>query len=156
MFDPQMCLISAVFARTAAALASAAPAPDKVEHGWSEARQALEPTRAAEPELARIVDARDGDALRALVADWHAGKQHLPLQDREVLSRAVKAFRKSLKVTKLAAESSIAGGPMSSGRRSSIVGMRPPSRYPAEVWEELVRQKRLKASGNGMFELPPE
>jgi hypothetical protein len=45
---------------------------------------------------------------------------------------------------------------MSSGRNSGIAGMRPPDRYPRDVWEELARQKRLLSVGHGIYELPPE
>ncbi|MCB9908556.1 MAG: hypothetical protein H6830_12620 [Planctomycetes bacterium] len=76
-------------------------------------------------------------------------------RDRDVLKRAMKAYRKTLKVTILAAESSLGGGPMSGGRKSSIVGITPPDRYPREVWEELVRQGRLLGGTRGTYELPP-
>lgn len=125
-------------------------------NAWSEAGSALASTRAQEPELARVIDARDAAALRALVDEWSTGKRLLPVQDREVLSRAMKAYRKSLKVTRLDAESSIAGGPMSAGRHSNILGIRPPDRYPRAVWDELARQGRLIAGRHGLFELPPE
>jgi hypothetical protein len=151
MFDHKMQLLSTVLATTAIAV-DADPANESL---WAEATAALAPVRAEEPELARIVDARDVAALTALVMEWQAGKKHLPAQDREVLKRAMKAFRKSLKVTQLDAESSIGGGPMSSGRASGILGMRPPDRYPRAVWDELARQRRLIYSGQGVFELPP-
>lgn len=152
MFDPRMQLLSTVLAQTVAEL----EADPKSESAWAAARQALEPTRAVEPELAALVDARDAAGLRGRVDAWRSGRAHLPAQDREVLSRAMKAFRKSLKVTRLDAETSLSGGPMSSGRRSGILGMRPPNRYPSDVWDELARQGRLRAAGNGIFELPPE
>ena len=46
---------------------------------------------------------------------------------------------------------------MSSGRESGIVGVAAPDQYPQEVWDELVRQKRLVAApDDGIYELPPE
>ncbi len=152
MFDPQMHLLSTVLATVLSEHTSDASDGE----AWARARRALEPTRGQEPELARIIDARDAAALRAMVEQWNSGKRPLPMQDREVLRRAMKAFRKSLKVTRLDAESSIGGGPMSSGRQSGIQGMRPPDRYPREVWDELARQGRLISAGHGIFELPPE
>ena len=152
MFDPQMQLLSSVLATIVTELAVDA----SNDRPWDHARAALEPTRAQEPELAAVIEKRDLAALHALLDGWHSGKHLLPKQDREVLSRAMKAFRKSLKVTRLDAESTIGGGPMSSGRHSGIAGMRPPDRYPREVWEELARQKRLISVGHGIYELPPE
>lgn len=152
MFDPQMALLSKFLAACVAELASD-PAKPEV---WAKARHSLGETRAKEPDLASAIDAKDAAALRAIVDQWSSGKRHLPEQDRDVLKRAIKAFRKSLKVTRLDAESSIGGGPMSSGRHSGILGMTPPSRYPREVWDELVRQGRLFGGKQGIYELPPE
>lgn len=152
MFNPSMELVSTVLRASADELATA-PAS---EEAWTRARQALESTRAQEPELARLLETRDGPALQAVVEGWNSGKRLLPVQDREVLARAMKAFRKSLKVTRLDAESSIAGGPMSAGRHSNILGIRPPDRYPRTVWDELARQGRLIAGRHGLYELPPE
>jgi len=157
MFDPQMHLLSALLGGVADELAAAPSGTDAMStEPWERAQRALAPTRAAEPDLARELEGRDLAALRARVEGWRSGKALLPKQDREVLSRAMKAFRKSLKVTRLDAESTIGGGPMSGGRHSGIAGMRPPERYPREVWEELARQKRLLSVGHGIYELPPE
>ncbi len=130
-----------------------ASAADASPPDWDRARAALEPTRADEPELAAAVDARDEAALRAIVDGWRAGKRLLPVQDRTVLKRALKAFRKRMKLTRLVDESSIGGGPMSSGRASNVVAITPPERYPREVWDELVRQKKLADARHGMYEL---
>jgi len=152
MFDPKMQLLSTVLATVVADL-EREPAS---ENPWTHALHALEPTRVQEPGLVKTIEGRDFAALKALVEGWKSGKLPLPVQDRDVLTRALRAFRKSLKVTRLDAESSIGGGPMSSGRHSQIAGMRPPDRYSRDVWDELARQKRLLSVGHGIFELPPE
>ncbi|MBI1915902.1 MAG: hypothetical protein HYS12_14380 [Planctomycetes bacterium] len=72
---------------------------------------------------------------------------------RDELKRALKAFKKRLKLTRLDAESSLGGGPLSSGRRSEIVAITPPNDYPQAVWDELVRQGKLKKAGRGTYEL---
>jgi hypothetical protein len=69
------------------------------------------------------------------------------------LKAALKAFKKRLKLTRLDAESNIAGGPLSSGSSSGIVGIMPPDQYPRVVWELLVKQGRLKSAGHGMYSL---
>jgi hypothetical protein len=152
MFDRQMDLMSRHLARIAGELESD---PQNVA-AWQTARETLGEARASEPDLAAAIDAKDCAALRGIVTGWASGARLLPEEDREVLKRAMKAFRKSLKVTRLDAESSIAGGPMSSGRHSGIVGVTPPARYPREVWDELVRQGRLRGGKMGIYELPPE
>jgi len=69
------------------------------------------------------------------------------------LKAALKAFKKRLKLTRLDAESSLAGGPLSSGRGSGIVAIVPPNQFPPAVWDELVKQGRLKKMGGGTYEL---
>ncbi len=69
------------------------------------------------------------------------------------LKMAMKAFKKRLKLTRLDEESKVGVGPMSGGKSSGIVAISPPDQYPQEVWDELVRQGRLKTSGNGMYEM---
>ncbi len=70
----------------------------------------------------------------------------------EELKRALKAFNKRLKLTRLDDESRLGYGPMSTGGKSGIVAIVPPNRYPQEVWDELVRLGRLKYAGDGLYE----
>jgi len=72
------------------------------------------------------------------------------------LKSAFKAFKKRLKLTRLDAESSIAGGPLSSGRGSGIVAITPPNQFPQAVWDELVKQGKIKHAGHGTYELVGE
>jgi hypothetical protein len=71
----------------------------------------------------------------------------------EVLTRALKAFKKRLKLTQLDRESSLGVGPMSGGRPSGIVAISPPNQYPRAVWDALVEQGRLKKASPGQYEL---
>jgi hypothetical protein len=72
------------------------------------------------------------------------------------LKAALKAFKKRLKVTQLEAESKLGGGPLSGGTRSRIVAVMPPHQFPQAVWDELVRQGKLKKAGGGTYELVRE
>ncbi len=69
------------------------------------------------------------------------------------LKMALKAFKKRLKLTRLDEESKVGVGPMSGGKSSGIVAISPPDQFPQEVWDELVRQGRLKTPGDGMYAL---
>jgi hypothetical protein len=69
----------------------------------------------------------------------------------ETLKAALKAYKKRLKLTQLDDASRIGRGPMSSGGGSSIAGITPPDQYPREVWEELVKQGKLKRAGQGLY-----
>jgi hypothetical protein len=75
---------------------------------------------------------------------------------KEELKQAFKAFKKRLKLTRLDEESSIAGGPLSGGRSSGIVAIMPPGGFCPAVWDELVRQGKLKKAGGGTYELAEE
>jgi hypothetical protein len=151
MFDPQMELLFTVLG----AVVAEAP-PESARKTWADARAACTACGVNEPDLALALEREDEAALRGILEEWRSGRRHLPEHDRDVLKRALKAYRKRLKVTLLDAESSMGGGPFSSGRKSSIVGITPPERYPRAVWQELVRQRRLLDSGQGTYELPPE
>src|SRR5262245_46128628 len=71
----------------------------------------------------------------------------------ELLKSAYNAFKKRLKLTRLDQESQIGRSPMSSGQKSTIVGIVPPDQFPRAVWDELVKQGRLKRVGNGFYSL---
>jgi hypothetical protein len=71
--------------------------------------------------------------------------------DPAVLKSAYNAFKKRWKLMRLDQESQIGRGPMSSGQKSTIAGIVPPDQFPAEVWEELVRQGKLKRAGKGFY-----
>ncbi|HUR28416.1 MAG TPA: hypothetical protein VM509_09530 [Planctomycetota bacterium] len=151
MYDPQFALQSRFLM---ARLGEVTADPTNAE-AWSAASQVLGGTREKEADLAAAIDGKDVAALRTICEQWSSGKRLLPEHDREVLKRAMRAFRKSLGITQLDAESSFAGGPMSSGRQSGITGITPPVRYPREVWAELARQGRLIDARQGVYELPP-
>ena len=71
----------------------------------------------------------------------------------EELRKALKAFKKRLKLSRLDDESSLGHGPMSSGRSSSIVAVMAPNQYPKAVWDKLVEQGRLEYAGQGLYQL---
>jgi hypothetical protein len=69
----------------------------------------------------------------------------------EVLKAAYKAFKKRLKLMQLDDNSRIGRSPLSGGQRTTIAGITPPDQYPRAVWEELVKQGKLKHAGQGMY-----
>jgi len=72
---------------------------------------------------------------------------------KDQLKAALKAFRKRLKLSRLDEESKVTRRPTTSGQGSSIVAIMPPDQFPPAVWDELVRQGKLKKSGQGTYEL---
>ena len=75
---------------------------------------------------------------------------------KEDLKAALKAFKKRLKLTRLEEESQLTRRPTTSGKPSEIVAITPPNQFPAAVWEELVKQGRLKKGLHGTYELVKE
>lgn len=75
---------------------------------------------------------------------------------KDQLKAALKAFRKRLKLTRLDEESQLSRRATTGGRESEIVAITPPSQFPQAVWDELVRQGKLKKAGYGTYELVQE
>jgi hypothetical protein len=76
--------------------------------------------------------------------------------DPEELRKAMKAFKKRLKLARLEDESRLGHGAMTKGGKSDIVAVTPPNQWPRPVWEELVRLGKLRSAGHGMYELASE
>ncbi len=75
---------------------------------------------------------------------------------KEQLKAAFKAFKKRLKLTRLDQESQLSRRPTTTGQNSDIVAITPPHEFPIEVWDELVRQGKLRKGKSGMYELIQE
>ncbi len=75
------------------------------------------------------------------------------LPSSKELKLAMKAFRKRLKLTCLDDESRMGYGPTSSGQRSSVVAIEPPHQFSQAIWQELVKQGKLKHDGRGLYSL---
>ena len=81
--------------------------------------------------------------------------RQLPSEDisPEILKRAMKAFKKRLKLTALDEDSRLGRGAFSGGPKG-VCAIQPPNQFPIEVWEELKRQGKLRSCGRGLYELP--
>jgi hypothetical protein len=75
----------------------------------------------------------------------------MPSTDDE-LKKALRAFKKRMKLTQLDDDSRIGHGPMSSGQREKVVSIQPPAGFGREIWEELVEKGYLKRDGIGFYE----
>jgi hypothetical protein len=75
---------------------------------------------------------------------------------KEELKQAFKAFKKRLKLSRLDEESQLSRRPVTGGKPSGIVAITPPDKFPQAVWDELVRQGKLKKAGHGTYELVQE
>jgi hypothetical protein len=78
--------------------------------------------------------------------------------EAEEMKKALKAFKKRLKLYRQDDESNIGRAKLTSGRPSGIVGIRLPDGFKPEVWAKLESQGRLKrVPGTQTYELgePP-
>jgi hypothetical protein len=139
----------------ATALASAADAAT-AERLWSEARAVWTETAETDEAMTAALAAKDTAALGRITGEWLRGAHRLPERDQAIVKRAMKAYRKRLKLTQLDVDSTIGGRGLSSGSRGQIVAIQPPNQYPPVVWETLAGLGRLKSAGHGLYEAPRE
>ncbi len=74
----------------------------------------------------------------------------------EELKQALKAFKKRLKLKQLDDESRLGRNPATGGRPSGIVAISPPEQFAKPIWDELIKQGKLKKAGAGQLELVSE
>lgn len=75
------------------------------------------------------------------------------ITDPAYLKKALKTFKKLLRLTRLDAESKLGGSALTGGQKSGIVGIRPPNNFPREVWNKLVEMGKLSNEGHGLYGL---
>ena len=140
--------------RNIAGRIAAASNSDDADEGWVEMEATLAQAGADETEeIALPVLEQSLEQVHALLDGWEAGTAALSEWDKAVLKRALKAYRKRLKLMRLDDESSSSRNPLSRGEESTILGVRPPEQYAEEIWQFLVLQGRLRDVGNGLLEL---
>lgn len=134
--------------------------PMRILPSWRLIGRLLERMPVDRAEAARVCAARDGAALDAMVSRLEgAMAPSNPAEaaadiPAEELEHALRAFRKRLKVMRLADESKLAGRRLTSGRVSEIDAIQPPIEYGEAVWKALARAGRLKHTGQGFYALP--
>ena len=72
----------------------------------------------------------------------------------EELRKALKAFKKRMKLTQLDDDSKLGHSPLT-GAKSKLVSIQPPVGFGREIWDELVEKGYLKRDGVGFYELVP-
>ena len=97
--------------------------------------------------LIKMVDVIEGKAAAA-------SKAPPPVADEDEMQRALAAFRKRIKVSRLADESRLGGRYTSGGRKSEIDAIQPPDGFSPVVWTALVAAGKLKELGKGFYSEP--
>ena len=70
------------------------------------------------------------------------------------LKKALKAFKKRLKMTQLDDDSKLGHSPLT-GNHTQVLAIQPPSGFGREIWEELAGKGFLKNDGGGFYALVP-
>jgi hypothetical protein len=70
----------------------------------------------------------------------------------EDLKKAIKAFKKRMKLTQLDDDSRLGRSPLT-GAKSQVVSIQPPAGFGREIWEELVEKGYLRRDGVGFYQL---
>ncbi len=132
--------------------------PMQVQKDWETVERLIGRLSIDAGEAQAVCKARDADALDALVA-MAENPEPPPASEpmREIgndeKQSAMKAFRKRLKLARLADESKLGGQNLTSGRESQIDAIMPPSQFPRDVWHALAKDGQLLDVGQGFYQL---
>lgn len=147
--------------------------PMQLISSWELVRSLLGRMPADQAEVKRVCDAKDLAGYEAIVTTLEAidaqqrggGKPvaaAVPASAAAApaspemahqMEAALKAFRKRLKITRLADESKLAGRRLTSGRHSEVDAILPPHEFPDEVWKALAAAGKLVHTGQGFYAL---
>jgi hypothetical protein len=74
--------------------------------------------------------------------------------NKDEIKRALKAFKKRLKLMKRDDESKLGGGAFTAGKESGIVAIQLPDGFAPEIWEALEKKGRIKRTpGRTTYEI---
>lgn len=134
--------------------------PMKLLDQWALTGRLLSRMPTDQAAVAAAVKARDLDALDAIVtALENPSPQSTPKAFSAEVSQtdmeaALKAFKKRLKLARLADESKLGGHYTTGGKQSQIDAIVAPTEFRPEVWKALEQAGRLKYTGQGFYALP--
>ena len=132
--------------------------PRRAAGEWKQAYKLLQATALPQSRVTHVVAMRDLAGLKEFIAQLRAPAAPAATASdeaefAETCRKAMKAFRKRLELTVLDEESKLGRGPLSKGAGAGVPAIIPPSEWPEDVWQELVRQGRLRYIGHGFYEL---
>jgi len=81
-----------------------------------------------------------------------ANRYNPAMATEEELKKALKAFKKRMKLTQLDDDSKLGHSPLT-GSKSKVISIQPPAGFGKEIWEELADKGYLKRDGIGFYEL---
>jgi hypothetical protein len=129
--------------------------PRRATDEWKQVYRMLQKTALPADRVAEIVGMRDLEGLAVLIEELRNPPVAAALPDApssEVCAKALQAFRKRFSLAVLDEESKLGRNPLTKGAKSTIAGIIPPKEWPEPVWQELVRQGKLRYLGRGFYE----
>jgi len=131
--------------------------PRRASDEWKQVYRLLQQTSLPTGRMTGVVGMRDVDSLAGLIEQLRnptTGPESDKVPSAEVCKRAIRAFRKRAKLTRLDDESKLGRGPLSKGADQGLSAITTPTEWPDAVWQELVRQGKLRYVGHGLYKLP--
>jgi hypothetical protein len=129
--------------------------PRRAAGEWKQVYKLLQKTDLPAGRVTGVVGMRDVAGLAALIDQLRAPAAAVEAPDAETCRKALQAFRKRLSLTVLDEQSKLGHSPLTKGADSGVpAALVPPKEWPESVWQELVRQGRLRYIGHGFYELP--
>jgi hypothetical protein len=130
--------------------------PRRASDEWKQVYRLLQKSELPADRVGGVVGMRDAEGLAELLAELRnpSGVARPDAPGEEICNKALAAFRKRFSLAVLDDESKLGRNPMTKGAASGIAGIPPPSEWPAQVWQELVRQGKLRYLGYGLYGLP--
>ena len=132
--------------------------PRRASAEWKQVYKLLQAAGAPLARVTGIVGMRDGAKLAELIDQLRTPETSAPLHGEvpaeEICREALRAFRKRSDLTRLDEESRISShSPTSKGACPHAAAIIPPNEWPDSVWQELVRQGKIRCIGHGLYEL---
>ena len=128
--------------------------PRRASDEWKKVYKLLKTTPLPPGRVSGVVGMRNVPGLGELIDQLQAPEPAAgTAPDPETCKRALHAFRKRARLTRLDDESKLGRSPLTKGADKSLGAIQPPSEYPAEVWQQLVREGKLRYLGHGLYEL---
>lgn len=131
--------------------------PRRAAGQWKQVYKLLRKTDLPSERVTGVVGMRDLAGLRGMIDQLRAPEAAADAPDAdapspETCKRALRAFHKRLKLTRLDEESQLGRSPLTKGADPGPYAIAPPVEWPDAVWQELTRQGKLRYIGHGLYE----
>ena len=158
MSDPDAAIVE--LERLRDAIVEAGPAAGRL---WGELQKALKAAGLETKRIPGIIMGRSIELLEDVIHELRGDAvpqpppgQAPPPQDipHEVKRKAMKAFRRRMKLMRLDHESKLGRSPLTGGKAAAFESILPPQGFPEAVWPALAHDGHLRPTGAGFYALP--